>query len=151
MLEDEVVVEGGSRTPALGGQFGNEFRLGGVRAFDVGLGGPDYTVAAIVPRYAQKPHFRRRNLDGEFRHTAEILERRVEAKAVGIIHGAADHDFPFLTHHDPCVVLGSATLRAALLFEPGDFLGVDLGGAGAKGVFGYRVLRELAKRLFCRN
>ncbi len=36
-------------------------------------------------------------------------------------------------------------------FQKIGFFGVDLGGVGTERVFGYRGLRELAKRLFCRN
>ena len=48
VFEDEVVVEGGDGTPALGGEFGDEFGLCGVCAFDVGLDGPDDAVAAGI-------------------------------------------------------------------------------------------------------
>jgi hypothetical protein len=48
VLENEVIVEGTSGTPSLGGEIGYKFRLGGMRAFNVGLHGPYDAVATGV-------------------------------------------------------------------------------------------------------
>ena len=75
MFEDEVVVEAPGGAPAVEFQIGDEFRLGGMSAFNVGLDGPDDAVAALVERDAEKADGGNRDLVREFRHPAEVLER----------------------------------------------------------------------------
>ena len=74
VLEDEVVVLGTSRSPALESGVGDEFRLGEVCAFDVGLDGLDDAVAALVEGDAEKADGGDRNLRGELRHAPEVLK-----------------------------------------------------------------------------
>lgn len=84
----------------------------GVRAFNVGLDGPNDTVVAGVYGNTEKSHSGGRNLGGEFRHPTKILEGRGKPEAEGVVDGTADDYFAFFPHHDPSVVFGASTLRA---------------------------------------
>lgn len=167
--EDEMMVGAGHRPPALLFQCVHEFRLGGMTAFDIGLDGPDHTVAARVPGDAEKADGGAGDLRGEHGHALEILEWRGEAEAVGVADGAADDERADGSFNFPCVVLGSTAFDPGLVFKRGDFLSredpvIGFGPAKqgsflafdfldfrGKGVFPYGRLRELAKRLFRRN
>ena len=92
VLKHEVVVKGACRLPTLEFKIGDEFRLGRMGAFNVGLDGPDHAVAPLVERDTEKADDGGRDLVGEFRHAAKILERRGETEAVGIVDRAADDE-----------------------------------------------------------
>lgn len=70
-----MVVKRTCGLPTLELQIRDEFRLGGVRAFDVGLNRSNDAVAARVERDAEKKNRSGRHLPGKFRHPAQVLER----------------------------------------------------------------------------
>lgn len=103
--EDEVIMLCHRELPLLEFQFRHEFCLRGMGSFDVGLHGPNDAIAPKIAGDANKSHSRTWHLAGELGHPPQVGKGRGEAKAVGILNGAADDNFTFFSHHDPGIVL----------------------------------------------